>query len=167
MEQNEINIEKQELMERIKEKCCIDEITYKWLTIALAIASVVLLGVILMWGTLRNDFYVVLLMLFFCATDYFAIKYSKIIQPITDAKELLRQYDKKEKTSHLLSICFFVIFFAFLVFFRHEYLFAGIIFGILAIALLLIRIFGGYKNKDVERLRELVEQEDEKSEASV
>ena len=167
MEQNEINIEKQELMERIKEKCCIDEITYKWLTIALAIASVVLFGVILMWGTLRNDIYIVAITLFLCATDYFAIKYSKIIQPITDAKELLHQYDKKERTNNYIGICFFVIIFSNLVFFRHDYLQAGILFGILAIVLLLIWIIGGYKNTDVERLRELVKQEDEKNEASV
>ena len=167
MEQNKIDIEKQELMERIKEKCCVDIKFYKWATIALAIASVVMFCAILIWGTVRDDLYSVLLLLFLNATDYLSFKYSKIIEPITDARELLRQYDKKERASNVIGICFFVCLFAFLMLSRQDYLFAGIVFGILAVVLLVIWIFGGFKNKDVERLRWLVEHEDEKSEASV
>ena len=167
MEQNKTDIEKQVLMERIKEKCCVDIHFYKWGTVALAIASVVMFGAILMLGTVRDDFYLVLLPLFLSATDYLSLKYSKIIEPITDARELLRKFDKRERVSNVLGICFFICLFVLLVFLRQDYLFAGVVFGIIAVALLVIWIFGGFKNKDVERLRWLVEHEDEKSEASV
>lgn len=158
MESKEFNSEKQVLIERIKEKCCEGQNFSKWAFIVTAILSVVALGTSLSWGTVRQDLYFVVLLLYFSATGYISFKYSKIIRPITDARELIRQYDRKEKINMVVSIGFFVATLAFLVFLRHDYIIAGIVFAFLVILLSLSWYVNGFKKKDVERLRELVSQ---------
>ena len=146
-------------MDRIKEKCCAGKNFNKGISIVVGILAVVALGTILLWGSVRQDLYTVVLLLYVSATEYVSFKYSKIIEPITDARELIRQYDKRDKINNVIGICFIVAIFAILVFLRHDYIFAGIMFVVLAVFLSLIWYVNRFKNKDVERLRELVSQE--------
>lgn len=161
METNESNNEKQVLFERIKEKCCEGQNFSKWAFIILGVLSVVAFGAILLWGTVFQDIHNVVLLLYVTvtATEYISFKYSKIIEPITDVRELIRQYDKKEKKNNVAGISFLVAILVILVFLRHDYIFAGILYGFLALFLSLIWYLNRFKNKDVERLRELVSQE--------
>ena len=88
------------------------------------------------------------------------------VESIGDAKKLLRQYDKATYSS-LIAILIFAVIQAIRLGLELNYLLIGKAAAAIAIVSLVGWMFGGFGNKEINRLRKLVKQEDEKSEAGV
>ena len=175
MEQNEINIEKQELMERIKE---VYENSIwpknKWWrivqTIFLAFFPFVILYDKITEGTfgLEQSIYLAFCMIyaiFLIAVDYRRFYWSKRVLHAETAQDLLEATDRDTRENKVCVSVMLVIIAAFVLsklLINHEMMWAVIV-AVLAVALIALMIFvKPRQGKDVKRLRELVKQEDEK-----
>lgn len=166
MEQNEINIEKQELVKRIKDDCHSKLDLNRWLC---GFGLLTFIGV-LVWkminGTVIEDLTTLLMILLLTAIIIINYIYRKSVEPIEDAKELLRQYDKATYSS-LIAILVFAAIQAIRLALEHNYLLIGKAAAVIAIVILFGWMFGGFKNKEIDRLSKLVGRENEKSDERV
>ena len=180
MEQNEINIEKQELMERIKEAYG-DTIwsKNKWWRIAQTIFLAFFPFVILYDKITEGPFgleqsiylaFCIIYAIFLIAIDYRRFYWSKRVLHAETAQDLLEATDRDTKENKVGLSVMLVVLAAFVLsklLINHEMMWA-IIVAALAVTLIALLIFvKPRQGKDVERLRELVKQDDEKSEAGV
>lgn len=166
MEQHEINIEKQELVKRIKDDYHSKLNLNRWLCGFGLTVFVVELVWKLINGTIIEDLTTLLVILLLTAIITINYIYIKSVEPIEDAKELLHQYDKATY-SGIIAILIFAAIQAIRLALEHNYLLIGKAAAVMAIVFVLGLIFSGFSNKEIDRLRELVKQENEKSEASV
>ena len=166
MEQHEINIEKQELVKRIKDDYHSKLNLNRWLCGFGLTMFVVELVWKLINGTIIEDLTTLLVILLLTAIITINYIYIKSVEPIEDAKELLHQYDKATY-SGIIAILIFAAIQAIRLALEHNYLLIGKAAVVMAIVFVLGLIFSGFSNKEIDRLRELVKQENEKSEASV
>ena len=166
MEQHEINIEKQELVKRIKDDYHSKLNLNRWLCGFGLTVFVVELVWKLINGTIIEDLTTLLVILLLTAIITINYIYIKSVEPIEDAKELLHQYDKATY-SGIIAILIFAAIQAIRLALEHNYLLIGKAAVVMAIVFVLGLIFSGFSNKEIDRLRELVKQENEKSEASV
>ena len=180
MEQNEINIEKQELMVRIKE--LYENNIWpknKWWRIAqtifLAFFPFVILYDNITEGTfgLEQSIYLAFCILYailLISVDYRIFFWSKRVQHAETAQDLLEATDRDTRENKVGVSVLIVIIAAFvlsLLLINHEMMWAVIV-AALAVALIALMIFvKPRQGKDINRLRELVKQENEKSKASV
>lgn len=164
MDQNELNKEKQELMERIKDKCCLDRNVYKWVFIILAILVVVYAIMALVRGTQVTASGIVhkLVFVFWPLLMLILWRRGVAIARITDARELLSCYDKYEGISW---VCFALLITSCLVI-DFDYVEAICIGAFVVILYLAIWRFGRLQDKNIKRLKELVKEE-EMNEAKV
>ena len=175
MEQKEINIEKQELMERIKE---VYENSIwpknKWWritqTIFLAFFPFVILYDRITEGTfgLEQSIYLafcIIYAIFLIAVDYRRFYWSKRVLHAETAQDLLEATDRDTRENKVCVSVMLVIIAAFVLsklLINHEMMWAVIV-AVLAVALIALMILvKPRQGKDVKRLRELVKQEDEK-----
>ena len=180
MEQKEINIEKQELMERIKE---VYENSIwpknKWWRIAqtifLAFFPFVILYDRITEGTfgLEQSIYLAFCIIYailLIAVDYRRFYWSKRVLHAETAQDLLEATDRDTRENKVCVSVMLVIIAAFVLsklLINHEMMWAVIV-AVLAVALIALMIFvKPRQGKDINRLRELVKQDEEKSEASV
>lgn len=180
MEQNEINIEKQELMERIKE--VYENAIWpknKWRRIAqtifLAFFPFVILYDKITEGTfgLEQSIYLAFCIIYailLIAVDYRRFYWSKRVLHAETAQDLLEATDRDTRENKVCVSVMLVIIAAFVLsklLINHEMMWAVIV-AALAVALIALMIFvKPRQGKDINRLRELVKQDEEKSEASV
>ena len=180
MEQNEINIEKQELMERIKE--VYENANWpknKSLRIAESILVAFLPFVILFDKITEGAFgleqsiylaFCILYAILLIAVDYRRFYWSKRVLHAETAQDLLEATDRDTRENKVCVSVMLVIIAAFVLsklLINHEMMWAVIV-AALAVALIALMIFvKPRQGKDVKRLRELVKQDEEKSEASV
>ena len=180
MEQNEINIEKQELMERIME--AYENSIWpknKWWRIAetifLAFFPFVILYDRITEGPfgLEQSIYLALCIIyaiFLIAIDYRRFYWSKRVLHAETAQDLLEATDRDTRENKVGLSVMLVILAAFVLsklIINHEMMWA-MIETALAVALIALMIFvKPRQGKDVERLRKLVKQEEKKSEAGV
>ena len=160
MEQNESNKEKQELMERIKDKFCLDRNVYKWVFIILGILVIVYAIQTLVGGkqiTASGVFFV-----YWMLWVMLLWRRGVAMFHITDARELLRCYDKYERMSWG---CFALLIILTLVF-DFDYLLAVCLAVFIVILILALRRFGWLQDENIKRLKELVKEE-EMNEANV
>lgn len=87
--------------------------------------------------------------------------YIKSVEPIEDAKELLHLYDNATYKG-IIAILIFAAIQAIRLALEHNYLLIVKAAIAIAIAFLFGLIFSGFQNKEIDRLRKLVKQEDEK-----
>lgn len=153
MEQNEINNEKQELMERIKDKCCLDRNVYKWVFIILGILVIVYAIIAFMRGTqvTASD----ILLVFWSLLMLILWRRGVTMAHITDARELLSCYDKYEGISW---VCFALLIVSSLVI-DFDYLLAVCLAVFIVILILALRRFGWLQDENIKRLKELVKEE--------
>ena len=164
MEQNEINIEKQELMERIKE--VYENANWpknKWLRIAESIFIAFLPFVILFDEITEGAFgleqsiylaFCILYAILLIAVDYRRLFWNKRVQQAETAHDLLEATDS---ISVLIVILAALVLSSLLI--NHEMMWAAIV-AVLAVALIALLIFvKPRQGKDIKRLRELVSQE--------
>lgn len=166
MEQHEINIEKQELVKRIKDDYHSKLNLNRWLCGFGLTVFVVELVWKLINGTIIEDLTTLLVILLLTAIITINYIYIKSVEPIEDAKELLHQYDKATY-SGIIAILIFAAIQAIRLALEHNYLLIGKAAVVMAIVFVLGLIFSGFSNKEIDRLRKLVKQEDKKNEASV
>ena len=172
MEQKEINIEKQELMERIKE---VYENSIwpknKWWRIAqtifLAFFSFFILYDKITEGTfgLEQSIYLafcIIYAIFLIAVDYRRFFWNKRVQQAETAHDLLEATDRDTRENKVCVSVMLVIIAAFVLsklLINHEMMWAVIV-AALAVALIALMIFvKPRQGKDIKRLRELVSQE--------
>lgn len=153
MEQNEINNEKQELIERIKDKCCLDRNVYKWVFIILGILVIVYAIIAFMRGTqvTASD----ILLVFWSLLMLILWRRGVTMAHITDARELLSCYDKYERMSW---VCFALLIILTLVI-DFDYLLAVCLAVFIVILILVLRRFGWLQDENIKRLKELVKEE--------
>ena len=172
MEQNEINIEKQELMERIKE--VYENANWpknKWLRIAESIFIAFLPFVILFDEITEGAFglkqsiylaFCILYAILLIAVDYRRLFWNKRVQQAETAHDLLEATDRETRENRVGVSVLIVILAALilsLLLFNHEMMWAVIV-AVLAVALIALMIFvKPRQGKDIKRLRELVSQE--------
>lgn len=158
-----INKEKEKLMNRIKKKVGgfhtvnVIDLIY---TAALSIFFLILL----LSGdksTYDFQFFGFLLLVFGAlAMSLIMWRYSATLKSISDAEEYVQQYDKfRHYSLYWSGIPFAIVFTAAAFLLWGAAIATLIVFG-WAILILAIIVSGAYKNKDIERLRELLEQED-------
>ena len=172
MEQNEINIEKQELMERIKE--VYENANWpknKWLRIAESIFIAFLPFVILFDEITEGAFgleqsiylaFCILYAILLIAVDYRRFFWNKRVQQAETAHDLLEVTDIDTRENKV-GISVLIVILAALILssllFNHEMMWAVIV-AVLAVALIALLIFvKPRQGKDIKRLRELVSQE--------
>jgi len=166
MEQNEINIEKRELVKRIKDDYHSKLNLNKWLCGFDLSVFVVELVWKLINGTIIEDLTTLLVIMLLTAIILINYIYIKSVEPIEDAKELLHLYDKATYKG-IIAILIFAAIQAIRLALEHNYFLIVKAAIAIAIAFLFGLIFSGFQNKEIDRLRKLVKQEDEKNEASV
>lgn len=158
MEQSELNKEKQELIERIKDKCCLDRNVYKWVFIILAILVVVYAIIALVRGTQVTASGIVHKLVFVFWTLWMMLMWRRGVAMlhITDAKELLSCYDKYERISW---VCFAVLIILTLVI-DFDYLLGACLAVFIVILILSLRRIGWLQDENIERLKKLVKEEE-------
>ena len=172
MEQNEINIEKQELMERIKE--VYENANWpknKWLRIAESILVAFLPFVILFDKITEGAFgleqsiylaFCILYAILLIAVDYRRFFCSMRVQQAETAHDLLEATDRDTRENRVGVSVLIVILAALILsslLINHEMMWAVIV-AVLAVALIALLIFvKPRQGKDLKRLRELVSQE--------
>ena len=163
MTQEMINKEKETLMNRIKKRVGSFH-TVNVIDLIYTAALSVFFLILLLGGdesTYDFQFFGFLLLVFGAlAMSFIMWRYSATLKSITDAEEYVQQYDKfRHYSLYWCGIPFAIVFTA------AAFLLWGAAIATLAVfgwALLLLAIIlsGAYKNKDIERLRELLEQEE-------
>lgn len=162
MTQEMINKEKEELMSSIKKKLR----SYHALNV-IDLIFIVVISVFFLIFFLANEssygfeFFGYLLLIFVALGISFIMwKYTATLKSTSDAKEYLQLYDKFQRYSLYVFVIPFVIVVAVAVFLLwRPAIGAAVVIGWAILIISFVRS-GLYKNRDIERLRELVEQED-------
>ena len=157
MEQIKLNNEKEVLMDRIKERYCSNPKLYKW-AIILSMVFVALLAVIAMSleGILKESNTMILLVLL--AITYY-MRFGNKIEPLTEPRELLQEYDKYNRQCWVTVTVLFIAYLLSIAFLKQEPVIAAIMAGVTVLLVLVLRLLGLTKDQNIERLRELVKQE--------
>ena len=164
MTQEVINKEKEDLMNCIKKKMGYFHTVNSIDLVFVAVLSVFFLSSILLQGGGKSicgsQFYgFLLLVIVALAISFIMWKHSAKLKSISDAEECVRQYDKYYRCSLYWFLIPFAIVFAVAAFLLWRSAIAiAIVVGFTILILAIIRS-GVYKNRDIERLRELLEQE--------
>lgn len=158
-----INKEKETLMNRIKKRVGSFH-TVNVIDLIYTAALSIFFLILLLGGdksTYGFQFFGFLLLVFGAlAMSLIMWKYSATLKSISDAEEYVRQYDKfRHYSLYWSGIPFAIVFTAAAFLLWGAAIATLIVFG-WAILLLAIILSGAYKNKDIECLRELLEQED-------
>ena len=161
MEQNNSFDEKKYLMLRIKDKYCSNPKLHKWLCIICLVTVVVMTVIFLTSQVFLRESNNIFLFLLLAASSYMSQKFGQKIEPMTEPRELLREYDSHNRRSW---VCFAVLFVAYLllvVFLRKDLVMAAVVVSLTVVLILVLLLLGVGKDNDIERLRELVNQENE------
>ena len=159
MEQIELNKEKEVLMDRIKDRYCSNVKLYKWAMI-FSMVFVALLSVVAMCleGILKESNTMILLVLL-AITYYMSTTFGNKIESLTEPRELLHEYDKYNRQCWVTVTVLFIAYLLSFAFLRQEPIIAAIMAGVTVLLVLVLWLLGLTKDKNIERLRELVEQE--------
>ena len=168
MEQFEINNEKEALVERIREKYSQDRKVHKWISIIIAVIGIAILLMLLIkeLDATSNSYLLVLTIIVWSVLCLLSWRRGHAIAHITDAKMLLKCYDKHERINSVVCIGFLLILVV-AIFLTEGWIITACFAAFVIIVFLLEWKFRGLKDRDVERLRELVEMGNGKSEANV
>ena len=158
-----INKEKETLMNRIKKRVGSFH-TVNVIDLIYTAALSIFFLILLLGGdesTYDIQFFGFLLLVFGAlAMSFIMWKFSAKLKSISDAEEYVQQYDKFRHYSLYWSGIPFAIVFTVAAFLLWGVAIATLIVFGWAILLLAIIVSGAYKNKDIERLRELLELEE-------
>ena len=168
MEQLELKNEKEELVERIREKYSLDRNVHKWISIIIAVIGIAIILMLLIkeLDATSNSYLLVLTIIVWSVLFLLSWRRGHAMAHITDAKMLLKCYDMHERINWVVCIGFLLILVVGI--FRTEgWIITACFAAFVIIVFLLEWKFRGLKDRDVERLRELVETGNEKSEANV
>ena len=160
MEQEKSFNEKEYLMFRIKDKYCSNPKLLKWIVIISVVLAVVVAVVTLLSGSFLHESNTVILFLLLATTNYLGLKFGQKIEPMTDPQEVISEYDRHNRRSWRLLPLFFVAYLLSVVFMKEDLVMAAIIFGAIVLLIVIFLLLGVGKDTDIERLRELVKQED-------
>ena len=154
MDQNELNKEKQELMERIKDKCCLDRNVYKWVFIILSVLVIVYAITTLVRAKqiTASGF----LFVYWTLWMMFLWRRGVAMVRITDAKELLSCYDKYERISWV----YFALLIILALVIDFDYVLAVCLAVFIVILILALRGIGWLQDENIKRLKELVKEEE-------
>ena len=168
MEQFEINNEKEALVERIREKYSLDRNVHKWISIIIAVIgiAIILMHLIKKLDTTSNSYVLMLTIIMWSVLFLLSWRRGHAMAHITDAKMLLKCYDKHERINWVVCVGFLLLLVV-ATFLTEGWILTACLAAFVIIVFLLTWKFRGLKDRDVERLRELVETGNEKSEAIV
>ena len=168
MEQFEINNEKEALVERIREKYSQDRKVHKWISIIIAVIGIAILLMLLIkeLDATSNSYLLVLTIIVWSVLCLLSWRRGHAIAHITDAKMLLKCYDKHERINWVVCVGFLLLLVV-ATFLTEGWILTACLAAFVIIVFLLEWKFRGLKDRDVERLRELVEMGNGKSEANV
>ena len=163
MTQEMINKEKEKLMDRIKKRVGSFH-TVNVIDLIYTAALSIFFLILLLGGsetTYGFQFFGILLLVFGAlAMSFIMWKYSATLKSISDAEEYVQQYDKfRHYSLYWCGIPFAIVFTVAAYLLWGSAIATLVVFG-WTILILAIILSGAYKNKDIERLRELLEQED-------
>ncbi|MBQ6167347.1 MAG: hypothetical protein IJK41_08000 [Muribaculaceae bacterium] len=163
MTQEMINKEKEELMNRIKKRVGSFH-TVNVIDLIYTAALSIFFLILLLGGdesTYGFQFFGILLLVFGAlAMSFIMWKYSATLKSISDAEEYVQHYDKfRHYSLYWCGIPFAIVFTAAAFLLWGSAIATLVVVG-WAILILAIILSGAYKNKDIERLRELLELED-------
>ena len=161
MEQEKSFNEKEYLMFRIKDKYCSNPKLLKWILIISVVLAVVVTVVTLLSGSFLRNSNNVILFLMLAASNYLSLKFGNKIEPMTDPRELIGEYDRHNRRAWWVVPLIFV-YLLFIVFLRQDIVMAAVVFGLTVVVIIAFLLLGLGKDNDIERLRELVNQEDNK-----
>lgn len=162
MEQEKSFNEKEYLMFRIKDKYCSNLKLLKWIVIISVVFAVVVTVVTLLSGSFLRNSNNVILFLMLAASNYLSLKFGNKIESMTEPRELISEYDRHSRRGWWLVPLFPVAYLLSIVFFKEDLVLAAIVAGLTVVLLIVFLVMGVGKDKDIERLRELVNQEDNK-----
>ena len=159
MEQEKSFNEKEYLMFRIKDKYCSNLKLAKWFVIFGVAIALLITVVTLFSGSFIRESNNVILFLLLATTNYLALKFGQKIEPMTEPRELISEYDRHNRQSWRLIPLFFVAYLLSIAFMKEDLVMAAIIFGSIVILIVVFLLLGIGKDHDIERLREIVSQE--------
>lgn len=168
MEKEYLNNEQRELVESIKETYSPNAASVKLLCVLGFILVAIIVGDVLTGGSYRDWIGASAIILFLTLAEYCKYRFSRAIEQVDDVSELLALYKRYEKVS---AVVYSLVFISFLVrVFYDKYgdkpAFA-IAMAVVVLLLVVCWFAGGFTDKNFRRLRKLVAQEKEKSEADV
>ena len=168
MEQLELKNEKEELVERIREKYSLDRNVHKWISIIIAVIGIAIILMLLIkeLDATSNSYLLVLTIIVWSVLFLLSWRRGHAMAHITDAKMLLKCYDKHERINWVVCVGFLLLLVV-ATFLTEGWILTACFAAFVIIVFLLEWKFRGLKDRDVERLRELVETGNEKSEANV
>ena len=163
MTQEMINKEKEKLMDRIKKRVGSFH-TINVIDLIYTAALSIFFLILLLGGsetTYGFQFFGILLLVFGAlAMSFIMWKYSATLKSISDAEEYVQQYDKfRHYSLYWCGIPFAIVFTVAAYLLWGSAIATLVVFG-WTILILAIILSGVYKNKDIERLREFLEQEE-------
>lgn len=167
MEQEPTNNEMQLIMERIKTKNVSGKRTYKWSFILCLFFTVMLALLVLLKRGLPNS---EVNALYAAAFPMWTIlcferwKNAEKVEGITDSRELLRHFDRLRRIEWVLFAVFFVILEG-VIYYCLGLTPVAITGAVVLLIIVILRLCGLDGGRDIERLRKLVKQENEKSDA--
>ena len=163
MEQELINNEMQDLIERIKIKSTSYKRTNKWSFIFCFFVSVLLVLLVLIRRGLPNS---EVTSLFAAAFPMWAVLYfvrwrnAEKVERITNPRELLSHFDSQRRIEWGLLVVFFVIL-AGVIYYCMGYTTMLVSVAVVVLILVVLRFCGVTRDRDVERLSEIVKRENE------
>lgn len=163
MEQELINNEMQDLIERIKTKNTSYKRTNKWSFIFCFFVSVLLVLLVFIRRGLPNS---EVTSLFAAAFPMWAVLYfvrwrnAEKVERITDPRELLSHFDSQRRIEWGLLVVFFVIL-AGVIYYCMGYTTALLCVAVVVLILVVLRFCGVTRDRDIERLSEIVKRENE------
>ena len=163
MEQEKSFNEKEYLMFRIKDKYCSNPKLLKWIVISSVVLAVVITVVTLLSGSFLHESNNVILFLMLAVSNYLSLQFGKKIEPMTDPRELIGEYDRHSRRGWWLIPLFIVAYLLSIVFLKEDLIMAAIVAGVTVVLILVLLLLGIGKDNDIERLRELVSQENDEN----
>lgn len=160
MELNNSFNEKEYLMFRIKDKYCSNPKLNKWLCIICLVTVVVMTILFLASQVFLQESNNIFLFLLLASLSYMSLKFGQKIEPKTEPRELLREYDSHNRRGWCVFLLFIVAYLLSIIFLKQDLEMAAIVAGVIVVPILVLLLLGIGKDNDIELLRELVNQEE-------
>ena len=149
-------------MFRIKDKYCSNLKLLKWIVIISVVLAVVVTVVTLLSGSFLRNSNNVILFLMLAASNYLSLKFGNKIEPMTEPRELIGEYDRHSRRGWWLIPIFIIVYLLSIVFLKEDLVMAAIVASLTVVLIIVFWLLGVGKDKDFERLRELVNEENDK-----
>lgn len=146
-------------MFRIKDRYCSNTKLMKWIAVIALAMALLIAAVSLFSGNFLQECNHVILQLLLAIICYESMKVGNKIEQIDDPQGLISEYDRINYRLWWIIPIWIIPYLLCLVFLNREFVMAAIIGGVIVVLILIFVLLGVGKDNDIERMRELVNQE--------